>query len=70
MACAVPCRDATDDLGEALLRAPHPDPPDDALGFGLLIAEAIADAHGGQLRGRASAPDTLEFLLELPTSAA
>lgn len=70
MTCAVHCRDASDALITALLTSPHPDPPDDALGLGLVIAAAIAEAHGGSLRGRASADDTLELLLELPSGGA
>ncbi|HEY4529265.1 MAG TPA: histidine kinase dimerization/phospho-acceptor domain-containing protein [Luteimonas sp.] len=66
MACTVPCRDATDLLAASLLAAPHPDPPDGALGLGLMVATAIARAHGGQLQGRARGRDALEFLLELP----
>src|SRR5690606_18953449 len=53
MTCTVPCPDATDALASALLQAPHPDPPDEALGLGLLIAGAIARAHGGGLSARA-----------------
>lgn len=66
MACTAPCRDATDLLAASLLAAPHPDPPDGALGLGLMLAAAIARAHGGQLRGRAHGGDALEFVLELP----
>lgn len=68
MVCTVHCRDASDALIALLLTSPHPDPPDDALGLGLVIAGAIADAHGGTLRGRASGDDTLELVLELPAS--
>ncbi|MBB1472459.1 HAMP domain-containing histidine kinase [Luteimonas sp. MC1782] len=66
MACAVHCRDASDTLIASLLTSPHPDPPDDALGLGLVIAAAIATAHGGSLHGRASGGDTLELMLDLP----
>ncbi len=66
IACTVPCRDASDALVEALLTAPHPDPPDEGLGLGLLIACAIADAHGGSLRGQMHTPDSVELVLELP----
>jgi len=70
MTCSVHCRDASDALIAALLTAPHPDPADDALGLGLVIAVAIAEAHGGSLRGRARGDDALELVLELPTIAA
>jgi signal transduction histidine kinase len=33
----------------SLLESPLPDPPDEGLGLQLLIARAIAEAHGGQL---------------------
>lgn len=68
MVCRVHCRDASDALIASLLTSPHPDPPDDALGLGLVIAAAIADAHGGGLHGRASGADTLELVLELPAA--
>lgn len=68
MRCTTPCRDASDALAAALLTAPHPDPPDEALGLGLVIAAAIARAHGGDLHGRAHSQDALEFVLELPAS--
>jgi signal transduction histidine kinase len=68
MACTVHCRDASDALIASLLAAPHPDPPDDALGLGLVIAHAIAEAHGGSLCGRARGDDTLELVLSLPTA--
>lgn len=66
MACTTPCLDASDVLAASLLAAPHPDPPDGALGLGLVVAAAIARAHGGQLQGRARGSDALEFVLELP----
>jgi signal transduction histidine kinase len=67
MACVLDYADVSDAEVEALLEAPQPDPPDDALGLGLMIARAIAEAHGGTLRGRAGAGATIELLLELPT---
>ncbi len=70
MRCAVRCAGPSDDLAALLLAGPHPDPPDDTLGFGLIIARAIATAHGGSLRGRAAGPDTLAFVLELPRAGA
>lgn len=67
MVCRVPCHAPSDALAASLLSAPHPDPADDALGLALVIASAIARAHGGDLRGRAGADGTsVEFLLELP----
>lgn len=69
MACTVPCPDASDALAASLLASPHPDPPDGALGLGLVLAAAIAQAHGGRLRARASGGEALEFVLELPAIA-
>src|SRR5690606_11398054 len=66
MTCVADCSGATDALVGALLTSPHPDPPDDALGLGLMIAASIARAHGGRLHGRAGARDTAELVLELP----
>jgi len=66
MTCALQCGGVSDALIAALLNSPHPDPPDDALGLGLMIAVAIAEAHGGSLQGRAGAGDTVELVLELP----
>lgn len=69
MTCTVPCPDASDGLVALLLAAPHPDPPDGSLGFGLVIAGAIAAAHGGTLRGRARDACSVELVLELPCAA-
>lgn len=69
MACTLDYADVSDGEVEALLEAPQPDPPDDALGLGLMIARAIAEAHGGSLRGRAGPGPTIELLLELPVLA-
>lgn len=66
MTCQVHCSNADDLMIASLLTLPHPEPPDDTLGLGLMIAAAIAEAHGGCLHGRASAADTAELLLELP----
>ncbi|MGJ4802050.1 sensor histidine kinase [Luteimonas sp. SDU82] len=68
MTCALRCAGASDELAQLLLAAPHPDPPDDTLGFRLLIAGAIADAHGGSLEGSARDPETLDLVLELPAA--
>lgn len=70
MTCALHCGGVSDALIAALLTSPHPDPPDDALGLGLMIAAAIARAHGGSLEGRAGAGDTVELVLELPAGHA
>lgn len=59
-----------DDQALALMSAPHPEPLDDGLGLGLLIARAIAQAHDGELRMQGRAPDTLVLTLELPAQAA
>jgi len=66
MTCALHCSGVSDALIASLLTSPHPDPPDDALGLGLMIAAAIAQAHGGSLQGRAGAGDRVELVLELP----
>lgn len=66
MACTARCPEASDALAASLLEAPHPDPPDGALGLGLVVAAAIAQAHGGSMMARASGADALEFVLELP----
>lgn len=66
MHCTLPCPEASDELVDLLLAAPHPDPPDDTLGFGLVIAGAIASAHGGTLRGRACDEESVELVLDLP----
>lgn len=59
-----------EEQAQALMSAPHPEPLDEGLGLGLLIARAIAEAHDGELRMQASAPDTLMLTLELPAQAA
>lgn len=70
MSCAVHCRDATLLPVAALLSMPHPEPQDDSLGLGLMIAAAIAQAHGGRLQGEATAGDTIELVLDLPLQPA
>lgn len=69
MACTARCPDASDALAASLLSSPHPDPPDGALGLGLVVAAAIAQAHGGRLQARARGADALEFVLEMPALA-
>lgn len=66
MTCVVQCRDATTLPVSSLLSLPHPEPQDDSLGLGLMIAAAIAQAHGGSLRGGAVGADTIELVLQLP----
>jgi signal transduction histidine kinase len=66
MTCRVHCRDAATLPVSALLSLPHPEPQDDSLGLGLMIAAAIAQAHGGSLRGGATGADTIELVLQLP----
>lgn len=70
MHCRMHCSGASDALVAALLTSPHPDPPDDALGLGLVIAGAIARAHDGRLDGHVAGVDTLELVLELPAAPA
>ncbi len=48
-----------------LLQRPVPEPGDDGLGLGVVIAGAIAAAHGGRLDAEALAPG-LRFILRLP----
>ena len=66
LSCTVHCRNATALPAGALLDMPHPEPQDDSLGLGLVIAAAIAQAHGGSLQCDAVADDTLELVLDLP----
>lgn len=66
LTCRVRCRDAGTLPVAALLSLPHPEPQDDTLGLGLVIAAAIAEAHGGRLDGRAAGDDAIELVLQLP----
>lgn len=66
MTCVVHCRDAAMFPISSLLSLPHPEPQDDSLGLGLMIAAAIAEAHGGSLQGGAAGADTIELVLRLP----
>jgi signal transduction histidine kinase len=50
----------------ALFEAPMPTPHDDGLGLRLMIAAAIAQAHGGALRAQAREGGGLRFECELP----
>ncbi|MEG3192982.1 sensor histidine kinase [Lysobacter sp. D1-1-M9] len=54
------------DQAGILLEEPLPEPLDEGLGLGLLVARAIAEAHDGQLRAHAPDGDTIELILELP----
>ncbi|RZA34514.1 MAG: HAMP domain-containing histidine kinase, partial [Lysobacteraceae bacterium] len=62
----IACTGGAVEQAEKLLDAPLPDPFDDGLGLGLLVARAIAEAHQGSLRMRAITADTIELVLELP----
>jgi signal transduction histidine kinase len=62
----IACAGDAVEQAEKLLEAPLPDPLDDGLGLGLLVARAIAEAHHGSLRMRAINADTIELVLELP----
>ncbi|MFC0676474.1 sensor histidine kinase [Lysobacter korlensis] len=58
---------ALDEAGAAgLFDAPLPAPADEGLGLRLLIADAIARAHGGQLRASPRDGGGLQFECELP----
>lgn len=56
----------TETARKALLDTPDPAPFDEGLGLRLLIAQAIARAHGGQLSARPGADRGTEYLVELP----
>ena len=55
---------------ERLLDDPHPEPGDDGLGLQLMIARAIAAAHGGHLTARSRGGDVIELDLQLPARPA
>ncbi|MDQ3618238.1 MAG: hypothetical protein M3374_05935 [Pseudomonadota bacterium] len=62
--------DAAELLADSILSAPHPEPLDEGLGLAMLIARAIAEAHGGELQAQAGTPGSLTLVLELPAQAA
>lgn len=54
----------------ALFEAPEPAPFDEGLGLRLLIAQAIAHAHGGRLSACPGADGGNEYRVELPLAGA
>lgn len=70
MRCTVASPGASQALAGSLLATPHPEPPDEGLGLGLMIASAIAEAHDGSLHTGPGTPDAIEFVLELPARPA
>ena len=66
----VACRGDAAQMAERLLDDPHPEPGDDGLGLQLMIAQAIASAHGGHLAARARSDDVIELDLQLPAHPA
>ncbi len=66
----VACRGDAAQMAERLLDDPHPEPGDDGLGLQLMIAQAIASAHGGHLAARARSDDVIELDLQLPARPA
>ncbi|GAA4863244.1 HAMP domain-containing sensor histidine kinase [Luteimonas vadosa] len=70
MHCTITSPGAQADFAEALLAGPHPEPPDEGLGLGLMIASAIAEAHGGRLDAGDGTDESIEFVLELPARPA
>lgn len=53
---------------ESLFEAPQAAPFDEGLGLRLLIAQAIAQAHGGHLEARALGEGGTEYLVDLPVA--
>ena len=51
---------------DALLSEPLPEPPDEGLGLRLLVARAIAEAHGGTLAVEDGEGGGLHWRIELP----
>ncbi|MFP7723688.1 sensor histidine kinase [Lysobacter sp. A3-1-A15] len=60
------CRGDAAAMAAGLLGDPHPEPGDDGLGLQMMIAHAIALAHGGELTARARGDDVIELDLQLP----
>lgn len=54
------------ELVAALFRAPQPTPFDEGLGMRLLIAQAIAQEHGGTVTACATSDTATEIRVELP----
>jgi signal transduction histidine kinase len=52
----------------AMLQEPMPEPYDEGLGLHLLVARAIAEAHGGTLQADAAPGGGLRLRCELPTA--
>lgn len=57
------------DEGELLFAGPHPAPPDQGLGIGLLVAREIARAHGGDVEPGDSETGGARLTVTLPLVA-